>query len=174
MVISVTSSFISWVKANRKGWPLVIVVTLVGTGWAVIWKYVWTNPTPANKVVGDPSVVIGTFITLYGLFIGGFGVLVGLVMNAKHEKEVWKFAAILLLIEATAMDLWRVFDSTNDLYNAATNGLSSRALHDTTHDFFAYFVLNAFVVAVAVAACMPPRSQGNPPAIPLRSGVCKP
>jgi hypothetical protein len=132
------------------------------------WKFLWKNSAPGVRA-SDPSVVISTFITIYVLFLTGFGVLIGLITAKKDAREVWKPVAIAFLIVATAMDLWRMLDSTNDLYNAATSGLSYHALHDTIHDFFAYFVLNVFVIAVAVlAVCLPPRPPKNTPAAILR------
>ena len=85
----------------------------------------------------DPSVVIGTFITLYGLFIGGFGVLVAFIAKRGRKKEsleileILKVMAIALLVEATGLDLWRILNSTGDLFTAATSELSYHVLNDT-------------------------------------------
>jgi len=73
------------------------------------------------------------------------------------------------------MNLWRVLDSTGDLYKAATSKLSYHALYDIIHDFFAYFVLNVFVVMFAVlAACLPPGDPKSPSEIwrQIRGGLC--
>jgi hypothetical protein len=129
---------------------------MIGIGWAIGWKHFWHNSASA-KLSFDPGIVISTFITLYGFFLTGFGVLVGLLVTKKDSREIWKPVAIVFLIEGTLIDLWRVLNSTNDLYKAATHGLNYYALHDTIHDFFAYFVLNVFVVIFAVlATCLPP------------------
>ena len=112
--------------AIRKGSLWALGVSIAVAGLALAWKFLWTNPAPPGRVA-DPSIVISTFITLYGLFLAGFGVLAGFVIAKEKAREVLKTIAIIFLIEAAIMDLWRVSDSTNDLYQAATSGLSRRA-----------------------------------------------
>jgi hypothetical protein len=145
--------------AIRRSLPWIVGVTALAAGSLLAWKHLWTNPAPKGTA-NDPSIVISTFITLYTFFLTGFVALVGLVTSKEQAREVLKAVAIFSLIEATLMDLWRVSDSMDDLYKAATNGLTYQALYDTIHDFYAYFVINVFVVVVAVmAACMPARSR---------------
>ena len=150
------------IRAARVGSLWVFVATVIGIGWAIGWKHIWHN-SASGKMSLDPSIVISTFITLYGFFLTGFGVLVGLLVAKKDPREIWKPVAIVFLIEGTLIDLWRVLDSTNDLYKAATGGLTYYALHDTIHDFFAYFVLNVFVVIFAVLATCLPRGPAITP-----------
>ena len=106
----------------------------------------------------DPTAVITTFITLYGLFIGGFGVLIGFVAQKKVKKikwlTAWRAAAISFLIVGVGMDLWRVLDSTNDLFKAAARGLDYPHLKDDITDFTIYFFINVFVImfSIVVAA----------------------
>src|SRR2546430_515443 len=52
-------------KATQKGLLLAIVVAVVTAIVVVLLKYNWTSSAPTNQV-SDPSIVIGTFITLYG------------------------------------------------------------------------------------------------------------
>jgi hypothetical protein len=83
-------------KATQKGLLLAIVVAVVTAIVVVLLKYNWTSSAPTNQV-SDPSIVIGTFITLYGLFIGAFGVLVGFIVKKKRGTdflEVLRVAAI--------------------------------------------------------------------------------
>lgn len=122
-------------KATKKGLLLAIEVAAVTAIVVVLLKYNWTSSASANQV-SDPSIVIGTFITLYGLFIGAFGVLVGFVVKKKRGAdvlEVLRVAAIAFLAGASILDLLRVLDSTNDLFMAATSGLSYRALADSKY-----------------------------------------
>jgi len=126
--------------------------------------------------MSDPSVVIGTFITLYTVFIGGFGVLAGFLVKrgqAEGWLEVLRVMAIALLVAATGLDLWRVLNSTGDLFTTATSGLSYRTLNDTVYDFKVYFVINVSVVAVSIGVASwlarrrdvkDARSQPNGPA----------
>jgi hypothetical protein len=139
-------------------------VAVVTAGVLVLWTGLWTNRASGTKVP-DPSVVIGTFITLYVLFLGAFGTLVGFI-TGRSVSMGFKTMAIALIVLAALTDLWRVEDSTGDLYRAATNGLSYRQLSDDVHDFKQYFFVNAFVVAAAIAvACWPgslrPRPAGT-------------
>ncbi len=146
-------------RSTRQGIILAVVLAVLATIAIVEWKFSWTNPAPLNKV-SDPSVVIGTFITLYGLFIGAFGVLVGFVARKSQctdRLQALRVAAIALLAGAALMDLFRVLDSTNDLFIAATAGLSYRALADTVHDYKIYFFVNVLIAMFSTAvACMLP------------------
>jgi hypothetical protein len=147
-------------EATQKGLLLAFAVAVVTAIVVVLLKFEWASSAPTNKV-SDPSVVIGTFITLYGLFIGAFGVLVGFVVKKRGTDllEVLRVAAIALLAGAALMDLLRVLDSTNDLYTAATSGLSYRALADTVRDFKIYFFVNMLVATFSiVVACVLPGS----------------
>jgi hypothetical protein len=127
------------------------ITTLVVYGSTKWW---WHNGA-AKSTVSDPQVLVATFITLYGLFIAGFGALATFVTRGRYRR-VWQVLAVALLIGATALDLYRVLDSTYDLYYAATSGLTNHALNDDTHDFIVYFCVNVGVFAIAViAACLP-------------------
>lgn len=126
------------------------------------------HPVPRQRT-SDPSVVIGTFITLYGLFLGGFGALTGFVVKEGNKKGgrfvFWRAAAITLLALAAVTDLLRVRDATGDLSTAATYGLSHGALKDDISDFQIYFFLNiAVIIFGIVVACLPsgePQPEGG-------------
>ena len=147
----------------RNALCVIALATALVTGILLAWKYLWTNQARSDQL-SDPSgasVVVGTFITLYSLFLAGFSGLAGFV-NRKRVKMFWAIVAIAFLIEAAAVDLWRVLDSTGDLYSAATKGLSRRQLNDDAHDFKAYFALNVLVVAFVLAvACVFGRNDGS-------------
>jgi hypothetical protein len=78
--------------AIRQGLPWAFGVSVFVAGLALAWKYGWTNPAPPGNAT-DPSVVISTFITLYGLFLTGFGVLAGFVIAKRKAREVLKSVA---------------------------------------------------------------------------------
>jgi hypothetical protein len=110
----------------------------------LIWRFKpHAPPYTKPKQPLDPTAVITTFITLYGLFIGGFGVLIGFVVKKKVKKPerltAWRIAAIWLLILGFLMDLWRVYDSTSDLFIATASGLDYLHLKDDINDFRIYF-----------------------------------
>jgi len=130
----------------------------------VVWAiYSWTNHG-SKKYGPDGSVLISTFITLYGLFFGGFGVLAGFVRKAPYIRL--RVIAILFMVEATIVDLFRVVNSTEDFYNTTIRKLTFFQLHDDMHDFLVYFFLNLGVSAfVLMVACLP-TSAARPAATP--------
>jgi hypothetical protein len=80
----------------RQALRLLPAGTKAGIGWAILWSlviagcvvwaiYSWTNHG-SKKYGPDGSVLISTFITLYGLFFGGFGVLAGFVRKAPYIR----------------------------------------------------------------------------------------
>jgi xanthine/uracil permease len=150
-------------RTTRWGILLAFAVALLVAGCVlfvklVLFKHVWQNLASKQRI-SDPSVVIGTFITLYGLFIAVFGIVIGIVTKRRCEKERWEIlrvAAIALLAMALLMDLWRVLDSTTDLFTSATSGLSYRALKDDIKDFEIYFFINVAVVIFNIAASVLP------------------
>src|SRR5215467_7735306 len=144
-------------------WAAAVAVACVL--WAGLLKAFWPNSASTATHAPGSSVVLSNFITVYVLFLTGFGVLAGLLTGKKHAREIWKPVAIFYLIGAAGVDLWRVLDATHDLYNAATSGLSSHSLNDDVHDFIIYFVINVFVVGFAVmAVCLPPGFPRTPAA----------
>jgi len=134
----------------------------------LVWLF---KPSPAHpastypaSTTSDPSVVIGTFITLYGLFLAGFGALASFVVKEGNKKKgrfvALRAAAITFLVAATLTDLLRVRDATSDLSTAATYGLSHQALNDDIIDFQIYFFLNiAVIIFGIVVACLPSGEQ---------------
>ena len=145
-------------------WDLVISLIVFCALWR--WKTVWTNGASAKQVLPQASVMIGTFITLYTVFIGGFGALASFVTKARGHS-IAQAIAVVLLIEVAALDLFQVLNSTNDLYATVTTGLTSYQLNDDVHDFRVYFSLNLVVATVAVlVACLPRRD-----ALPAAQGT---
>src|SRR5690348_14382099 len=68
--------------------PLMGVLAALGLGLVVgvlVWKFKPIAPphTTSQHPPLDSTAVITTFITLYGLFIGGFSVLIGFVAKKK-------------------------------------------------------------------------------------------
>jgi hypothetical protein len=143
--------------------PVAGVVAAIVLGVVVgvlVWKFKPIAPpyTTSKGPPLDPTAVITTFITLYGLFIGGFGVLIGFVAQKKVKKiewlTAWRAAAISFLIVGVGMDLWRVLDSTNDLFIAATHGLDYPHLKDDITDFTIYFFINVFVIMFSIGVAV--------------------
>ena len=138
-----------------------VVISLIGYGATSLWRASWTNTASDQQVLPQASVMIGTFIPLYTVFIGGFGALAQFVTRAKGHGVV-QAIAVIVLIEGTGLDLFQVLNSIGDLYATVTTGLTSYHLNDDAHDFLVYFSLNLGVAAVAVlVACLPDRDAGT-------------
>ena len=165
---STTSSRIGRIVGSPKSWGIVGALVAIALTWVVVMRIKPHTAYPAHpRIVPDPSVVIGTFVTLYGLFIGGFGVLITFVAKKSNKKkrllEALKAAAIVLLAAAALFDVWRVWDASNDLYKAATHGFSYPALRDDVKDFRIYLILNLIVVifGIFVAALLPSSAESS-------------
>ena len=134
-------------------------LALVGVTALAVWLLKPGYPR-SSKVIHDPSAVIGTFVTVYGLLVGAFGVLAGFLVAKKVPKPSrWatlKSFALTLLAAATIADLILVLNAANDLFTAAAYGLTYPALHDTATDFKIYFSLSLFAggVSLVIAALL--------------------
>jgi hypothetical protein len=136
-----------------------LAITIVVVIVIFVYKTTWHNSADTAKS-DKGEVMVATFISLYAAFIAGFGILVGFVSNSKGTGVAWKVVAIILLIETTGLDLYRVLNGSYDLYDATAGGLSYYQLNDDVHDFAIYFFVNVGVVAVALlAACLPQREK---------------
>ena len=144
-------------QIHVKRWALLgIAVTVLATV-ALILLRKWPANTAPDHPLSDASALIGTLITLYALFLGGFTGLVGFVVKARASPP-WKVVAVEFLIAAAILDLVRIWDATtHDLFKAATVGLSPHEIRDDINDFNHFFFVNVIVVAFAVlAACLRP------------------
>ena len=133
---------------------------LVGiTAQEVRWRKPHIKYPLHPKTVPDPSAVIGTFVTVYGLFIGVFGVLAGFLVTKRAEG--WRLGvkafALTLLFAATVADLVLVLLASNDLFKGAKHQFSYPALNDDVLDFQIYFGLNllAGVISILALALLP-------------------
>jgi H+/Cl- antiporter ClcA len=113
------------------------------------------NKASPTAIAKDASTLIGMFITLYALFLGGLAALVPFVTK-EDKPRFWKTLAICLLIGACFLDLSRILDSTDDLYKSGIVGLTDYQVQDNVDDFRYYFIVNVAVIAVAIlVACLP-------------------
>ncbi len=122
------------------------------------WRALWVN-TASETAVAQASVVIGTFVTLYNLFLGGFAGLAGFVATSRAAPAA-KVFGLTLILEVVGVDLLRIWDSTMDLFADATTGLTYFKLNDDVHDFFLYFLVNVVAATTGiVVACSRPRRR---------------
>jgi dipeptide/tripeptide permease len=150
---------------------LTVAITGVVLGIKFILDQTNEATAPGAKVLlrPDASVLSGTFITLYTAFIAGFLALADFVSTRKRHLKL-RFIAIWFLAAATGLDLWRVINAADDIYEILVCRHTRADLLDDLHDFWIYFVLNvviaAFVVIVAVQGRDPANQQapaGNGP-----------
>jgi hypothetical protein len=136
-----------------------VLLTLAITGVVLGIKFILDRTNEATaadaKVLirPDASVLSGTFITLYTAFIAGFLALANFVATKKRHLKL-RFIAVWFLVAATGVDLWRVINAANDIYETLVGRHTRADLLDDLHDFWIYVILNvviaAFVVIVAV------------------------
>jgi hypothetical protein len=144
-----------------------VIALIIGVAY---WQFrKWSlghNHESMTTVAPDASTLISMFITLYALFLGGFAGLVGFVVKETSRRFLfWKILAVELLIGAALVDLWRVLDSTQDLYRSGVGGLTAYQARDDVDGFAWFFYVNIAVVAFAIAtACMPSQSTPSQPA----------
>ncbi len=157
--VTASSSFLKKLPGTSGFKGCVTALLLVGLTALVVWLVKPSYPR-SSTLIKDPSAVIGTFVTVYGLLIGAFGVLAGFLVSKKVQKPSrWaalKSFALTLLAAATIADLVLVLNAANDLFTAAAHGLTYAALHDTATDFQIYFGLNILAggVSLVIAALL--------------------
>lgn len=158
-----TARSIDWLASWSKSWIVwAVVISATTEGVVILGKHLWTND--ASQAPGpDGSGLIGTFITIYALFLGAFGGLTGLVVKSSHDRL--RRLALTFMVEAVVLDLFRISNSTEDLYRTTVGKLSYFELNDNMHDFKIYFLVNFGVSAFALVAAALPEGHGPyPPA----------
>jgi hypothetical protein len=160
-------------SGRMAGWRWAVLLSLIVVG-GVCTAHIslhHVNKAPSS-LSPDASVLIGTFVSLYGLFIAGFGVLATFVSSRRRYQRL-RFIAVAFLIEASAMDLYCVWSSTDDLYGDIVGGLTQKQLFDDVHDFWIYFTVNAVVSAFIITVAVQPQFdrvaevEGPPQSRPL-------
>jgi hypothetical protein len=161
-----------WTWLRDGLWPTVTAILIVRVVWCVLYLLKWSsqhnNDSSKTTIAADASTLIGMFITLYALFLGGFAALAPFVTKGDTPR-FWKILAVELLIGASLLDLWRILDSTaNDLYTSGIVGLTNYQVRDNVDDFTHYFSVNVAVIAFAiVVSCLSspglstPRERGG-------------
>jgi urease gamma subunit len=136
-----------------------IAIVCVGGVGLYVWGRLWQNDAP-KTAAADAGILISTFITIYTVFIAGFATLANFVL--KRGPRTWRIVAVEFMIVASIVNLARVGNSINDLYDAGVHGLTAFQVKDDAHDFFRYFFMNVVVVAFAVAvACWLPSTASD-------------
>jgi hypothetical protein len=158
---------IQWLGKPKTGrtaglrWSLLLTLAIAGVILVILWIISPTNKAPGYA--SDASVLIATFITLYSAFIAGFLVLASFVISRKRHLRL-RFIAVWFLVVATGVDLWRVLDAANGIYDNLVGSYTRHDLLDDLHDFYVYFVLNIIISAFVIAVAVQGQDQANKPA----------
>lgn len=108
--------------------------------------------TQPNQKAADASNLIIACITIYLAFIAVFGTLAP-TLGGRH-LELWKLRlglaqwwALVFIIGAIAVDVWRLLSSISDLYEIVAKGLTNQGVHNEIVEFKLYFLWNAVILA---------------------------
>ena len=118
---------------------LICVIASRGTKGAALTK--GTQP--------DASVFISTLILIYTVFLAVYGAL--LQMFISRERGALEWLAIVLMLLAILLNLWRIQNSLGDLYTTTMLQLTPDKIHDASYEFIHYyFVINVVVIVIAL------------------------
>jgi len=108
----------------------------------------------------DASVFISTLILIYTVFMAVYGAL--LPMFIARERGAWEWLAIVLIVLAILLNLWRIQNSLGDLYTTTMRQLTPNKIHDASYEFMHYyFVSNVVVIVIALGVISRPRRTAN-------------
>lgn len=116
---------------------------------------------PAGGARPDATVLISTLIAIDIALITVYGVLLPLLnTRTRDERGAWEWAAIVLMVWAVLVDLWRIENSVGDLYATTIGQLTLAKTYDAEYEFLHYyFFSNVAVLMVALWAITRRRPQ---------------
>jgi hypothetical protein len=83
------------------------------------------------------------------VFVAAYGTLLPVVVA--KERHDWERLALVLMVLAIGLDLYRIANSLGDLYTTTMGQLTPGQIHDTSYEFIHYyFSINVAVIAVAL------------------------
>lgn len=99
----------------------------------------------------DASVLISTLIVIYTVFMAVYGALLPILITKK--RGAWEWLALVLIVLAIGLNLYRIVNSLGDLYTTTMGRLGPGKIHDASYEFIHYyFAINVVVIAVALWA----------------------
>ena len=108
----------------------------------------------------DASVFISTLILIYTVFMAVYGALLPIFIA--RERGAWEWLAIVLIVLAILLNLWRIQNSLGDLYTTTMRQLTPDDIHDASYEFMHYyFVSNVVVIVIALGVISRPRTTTN-------------
>jgi hypothetical protein len=80
-----------------------------------------------------------------------------------RERGAWEWLAIVLMVLAILLNLWRIQNSLGDLYTTTIRQLTPDKIRDASYEFMHYyFVSNVVVIVIALGVISRrPRSTAN-------------
>lgn len=117
-------------------------------------KHNWATPAPMPELIApkpgeaenpDASVMISTFIIIYTSFVAAYAALTTELIKGSRVGSLW-LAALLLILGAVGVDLWRIWNSSGDLLATTMRMLIPTGAEDAEIDFKGYLIVNVAVL----------------------------
>lgn len=139
----------NWPRWRRRTW-LSIVCVIAGGLLALLGGEWWPTRYSAFGSADQPdaTVMISTLVLVYTVFIAAYGSLTPMVVEI--QDPWWRSTILTLISSAVVLDLFRILNSTADLYRTTMRHLDPAKIHDAEAEFSRYFIANALVVGIAL------------------------
>ena len=134
-------------SSDRSSLPRRLLFVVPTAGAIVMIIYI-VRALPLQSVAAsagqDATALIGTLVLVYTFFVAAYGALIPLITALPGG---WRHdLALVLLLLAVELDLYRVINSMGDLYRTTMGNLSDNKIHDAAAEFGRYFVLNVVIL----------------------------
>lgn len=129
-----------------------------------------------TAIPDDPTIFISTLILIYTVFISVYGLLLPTLTRELHSesersgrksessRRPWRWLAQVLIVIAVFVDLWRMENSLNDLYDATIKCLTTGGLADAHVEFIAvWFPANVVVILLTFIVLYARRTSTRDP-----------
>ena len=116
--------------------PRILLFVLPATGAILMITYIF-KALPLQSEVASPgsdaTALIGTLVLVYTFFIAAYGALIPPITELPDGG--WHDLALVALLLAVELDLYRVINSVGDLYRTTMGSLSDDRIHDAAAEF---------------------------------------
>jgi hypothetical protein len=119
----------------------------------------------------DATTLISTLVVIYTFFVAAFGTLAPFLIDkdrrttllnptGRPNRAFLQVVALLYIVGAISLDVYRIWNSTGDLYATTMRDLPAGKIYDAAAEFTRYLIVNAIVLVFALAvAFWPERRQ---------------
>jgi hypothetical protein len=164
------------IRALKWRWTALFILFVVGaTLFIFLGRKQWWPPyypevgkAAPGKEMPDATVLISTLILVYTFFVAAYGALTPSIVGSRANQP-WRLAALLLVFGTVGLDLWRVWNSTGDLYSTTMRQLHPDQVQDAVAEFARYFLVNVLVIVFALVVASwarSPEKDSSPAASP--------